>query len=382
MEKTMYVTGAGRTKFGPLKQTIPELLYEAMYKAVEDSSMDAKEIEAVYVGNFCAGPFQNQLHMNSLVAGLLPANDIPIIRVESACASASLALHQALKDLSRYSKILVVGVEKMTGVDGKKASEYISSAGDVLLDQSQGLIFPASYALIAAQHMRKYGTTTDDLALVSLKNHENANLNELAHFYHKKVTLEMIMNSPVVCTPLRLFDCSPISDGAAALVISNEKSTDRDVELSASQLATDTLSLSQRKDLTTFKATKKAGKLALEQAGITQKDVDLVQVHDCFTIAELVALEDLGFAQPGKAAEMVREGRTKLDGDLPVNTDGGLKGDGHPIGATGIAEVYELVVQLRGEAGKRQVDGAKVGLAQNIGGVGGTALVHILGRPD
>jgi len=308
----------------------------------------------------------------------LPKSNIPIIRIETACAAASSALYQAIISLNKFENIMVLGVEKMTAADNLSASKNISAAGDRLLDQDEGLIFPATYALIAQQHMLKYGTTLDDIALVSLKNHNNAGLNELVHFYHKKVNMEMIKNSPVVCSPLRLFDCSPVSDGAAAVIISKNKKTDRDIKIMASAMATDTISLCQRKNLTSFKAAKIAAKDAYRQANIKPKEIDIAEVHDCFTIAEMIAMEDIGLCKEGESKDMIRGEKTTIQGEIPVNTDGGLKTDGHPIGASGVAQIIEVVTQLRGEAGKRQISGAELGLTHNIGGIGGTAVIHIL----
>ncbi|CEG13861.1 conserved hypothetical protein [groundwater metagenome] len=373
-----YLIGTGRTKFGVLNENIPELAYEAMFNSLNDSNLSINDIDAIYVANFCAGPFQNQLHLNSLISSLLPKSNIPIIRIETACASASSALYQAVISLNKFENIMVLGVEKMTCVDSLSALKNISAAGDRLLDQDEGLIFPAEYALIAQQHMLKYGTTLDDIALVSLKNHNNANLNDLAHFYHKKVDIEMIKNSPIVCSPLRLFDCSPVSDGAAAVIVSKNKKTDRGIKIAASAMATDTISLCQRKDLTSFNAAKIAAKEAYKQANVKPTDIDIAEVHDCFTIAELIAMEDIGLCKEGESKYLIRDGRTTLRGDIPINTDGGLKADGHPIGASGVAQIIEVVTQLRGEAGKRHVQDAEIGLTHNIGGVGGTAVIHIL----
>lgn len=373
----MYVTGVGRTKFGILNKTIPELAYEAMIKTLNDTNLSIKDIDAIYVANFASGPFQNQLHLNSVVSSLLPEMRIPIIGIETACASGGAALYLALISLSKFENVMVLGIEKMTGVDNMESTKNVSMAGDRLLEQDAGLIFPASYALCAQQHMLDYKTTTDDLALVSFKNHQNANLNELAHFYYKETDMNQIKNSAVVCSPLRLFDCCPVSDGAAALIISRNKKTDRDIKIIASSLATDCISLVQRKIFTSFPAARKAAKEAYEQAGIKPSEIDIAEVHDCFTIAELIAMEDLFFCKVGESKDLIRNERTTLHGDLPINTDGGLKADGHPIGATGTAQVFEVVTQLRGEAGKRQVRGAEIGLTHNIGGVGGTATIHL-----
>jgi acetyl-CoA C-acetyltransferase len=288
-----------------------------------------------------------------------------------------MAVFNAIRTSNHFNNILVVGAEKMTNLDAKITSKNISMAGDVQLDQQNGVIFPASYALIAQQHMIKYGTTIDDLTLVSLKNHNNALLNPYAHFSHKKVTREMIEASPVVCSPLRLFDCSPISDGAAAIILSNDSDSHK-VRIVGSGAASDTISLMQRKDITSFTATKEAVKQAYKQSGLSIQDISFAQVHDCFTIAELVAMEDIGICKPGESKDWIRKGMTDINGVKPINVDGGLKGGGHPIGATGVSQIIEIVLQLRNEAGKRQLDNVKVGLAQNIGGIGGTAAVHIL----
>ncbi len=378
----MYITGIGRTKFGVLPRALPELLSEAVARALRDACMAPEELDAAYVANFCAGPFVGQLHLNSLLSSLLGGTHIPIIRVEAACASGGAALFQAGIALGRYRTILVAGVEKMSGLDGPTTSYNIAMAGDAGLDRTAGLVFPASYALIASAHMHAYGTTLGDLALVSLKNHQHANLNPLAHFYHKTVTLEDINASAPICSPLRLFDCSPISDGAAAVVLSAERRSDRDIETIASALATDTLALAERERFTTFPATRIAAAQAYAQAGLGPSDINLVQVHDCFTIAELIALEDLGFCQPGEGKELIRSGRTTRAGDIPTNVDGGLKADGHPIGASGLAQVYEIALQLRGEAGERQIPKARIGLAHNIGGIGGTCAIHVLRKDD
>jgi len=374
----MYITGIGRTKFGMLNNTIAQLASEAMHKALSDGKMSVDDIDAIYVSNFLGGPLEKQLHLNSLISGLFSERKIPIIRIETACASGASALNQAIMSLNNFKNVLVVGVEKMTNATNKKNTENLAMAGDRELDQKKGLIFPASYALIAQQHMIKYGTTHEDLELVSFKNHKNANLNPLAHFYYKQVTMDMIKNSPQISSPLNLFDCSPISDGAAAVIVSRDKKSDRDIEILGSSLATDCISISQRKDITSFPAAKIAAKEAFRQAKITPKDLDIAEVHDCFTIAELIAMEDIGLCEPGESKDLIRNGRTSLDGDIPINTDGGLKADGHPVGASGLAQIHEIVLQLRNEAGKRQVDGAKIGLAHSIGGVGGTAAIHIL----
>ncbi len=374
-----YITGIGRTKFGALPQTLPELAYEAMFNAIHDSRMNIKDIDAIFVSNFLGGPLNSQLHLNSVIASLLPGMNIPIVRVETACASSSVAFKQALYSLEKLDNVMVLGAEKMTSKGLLGMTESIAMAEEQMVDQQNGMIFPANYALIAQQYMRKYSMSHEVLEQVSLINHANARLNPMAHFFYKDVTLDTIQKSPIVATPLNLFDCSPISDGAAAVVLSKEKISGRDVSVLSSQYTTDMMSLTRRESLTSFKATRLAAQKAYAEAGVTPKDIDLVEVHDCFTISELLAIEDLGLCKPGEAGELVMSGRIERGGDIPVNTDGGLKANGHPIGATGLAQIYEVVAQLRGEAGERQIKGRKIGMTQNIGGVGGTAAVTILG---
>ncbi len=376
----MYINGIGRTKFGTLSKSLVELTYEAMFNAIEDSPLDIKDIDEIYVSNFLGGPLNGQLHFNSIIASLLPSLNIPIIRIETACASSSVAFNQALNSLKKSPNIMIIGVEKMTGTKLMSPTDAIAMAGDHEIDYDQGLIFPAAYALIAQQYMQKYGVAHDILEKVSFINHKNANRNPLAHFYHKEVTIEMIKKSQMISSPLNLFDCSPLSDGAAAIIISDKKHADRDIRILSSRIATDTISLTQRADLTSFLATKIAAKKVYADAGLTPEKIDIVEVHDCFTISELLALEDLGFCAPGESSTMIENGDILPDGALPVNTDGGLIGDGHPIGATGLAQIFEIVTQLRLEAGSRQVADPEIGLTQNIGGTGGTCGITLLGR--
>lgn len=376
----MYITGIGRTKFGMLTESLPELAYEAMYNAINDSNLSIGDIDAIFVSNFLGGPLNGQLHLNSVIASLIPDMNIPILRIETACASSSVALKQAMHSISDFDNILVLGVEKMTSNPVIGQTEAIGMAAHRDLDQLNGLIFPANYALIAQQYMLKYGINHDILEKISYINHKNANLNPLAHFYYKEVTMELIRKSPIISTPLNLFDCSPVSDGAAAVIISNEKKSNRDIEILSSQFVTDSISLTQRKNLTSFKAANVAAWKAYDESGTSSDDIDILEVHDCFTISELIALEDLGFCKPGEAPKMVQDGSILIDREIPVNIDGGLKANGHPIGATGLAQMYEVVTQIRGEAGERQVRNVKIGMTHNIGGIGGTAAVTILGE--
>jgi len=374
-----YVIGVGKTRFGPSSHTIARLAHEAILGALDDAQMSIEDVRAFIVANFLGGPNESQLHLNSVVAGLFPGINMPGWRVEAACASGGAAIHQATHMLGAYDPILVVGVERLSGRPGGELTRNIGMAGDVILDQSQGLNFPATYALVAQRHMQRHGTTTRDFELVSLKNHANARLNPLAHFHHKRVTQADIDSGATVASPLRLFDCCPVSDGASAAIISSQPRDERSVPLIGTGLSTDVISLSQREDHTSFAAARGASRIAYQQAGIAPADVDLAEVHDCFTIAEIVAMEDLGLAAPGEAVGLIRTGETALAGSIPVNPSGGLKAGGHAIGATGVSQVYEACLQLRGEAGERQVPGSRIAVTHNVGGVGGTCAVQVLG---
>jgi len=268
-----------------------------------------------------------------------------------------------------------VGVEKLTSAPTRFVTEDLMMASERVYEQMEGLNFPAQNALIAQQYMMKYNVSPKDLALVALKNHENAFLNPKARFYKKKVTMDMIKKSPIVSSPLRLFDCSISVDGAAAAIITKEKS---DIEIIGSSLYADRLPAFESKDMTTWEGTTFAVKSAYTQAGITSKDIDFAELHDAFTPVELMAYEDLGFAEKGEGKKLIKKGITKMNGTLPVNTSGGLKAKGHPVSATGISQIYEITKQMRQQAGKRQLDRTKIGLAHNVGGVGSTVTVNIL----
>ncbi len=375
-----FVVGVGKTRFGPTSKSTPQLMQEAMLDALTDACVTPEELDAVIVGNFLGGPNEQQLHLNSVVVGLLPGINLPSWRTEAACASGGVAIHQAVLALARYSTVLVIGVERMSDVVGLELTRNIGMAGDVRLDQAVGLNFPANYALVAQSHMTRYGTSTRDLELVSLKNHANANLNPKAHFHLKKVSQADIDAGPTVASPLRLFDCCPVSDGAAAAVIAREPRDDRSVRVMGSAVSSDVISLSQRRSLTSFAASVDAARRAYAEAGLGPEGVNFAEVHDCFTIAEIVAIEDLGLARVGEAARLTREGETSIGGSIPINASGGLKAGGHAIGATGVGQIYEAVTQLRGEAGARQIRTPRVGVTHNVGGVGGTCAVHVLGR--
>ncbi|MDO8503774.1 MAG: thiolase domain-containing protein [bacterium] len=371
------IIGCGLTKFGELwDKSLFDLSYEAGTEAIKDSSIDKNKIEAVFVSNMIYGKLSNQDHLGAVVASLLGIHGASF-RIEGACASGGLAIHLAIQSLlaGTYKNVLVVGVEKMTDATSTEISGALMGAGSED-ERRAGLTFPALYALMAKAHMQKYGTTRKHLTAVSIKNHFHASLNERAQFPFE-VTEEKILGSACISDPLTLFDASPITDGAGAVVLSSE--TDgHGVFITGSAVATDTVDLAARESLTELAATREASRKALNMAGVEIKDIKVAEVHDCFTIAEILAMEDLGFCKKGDGGRFVAKGITKLGGKLPINTSGGLKACGHPVGATGVKQIVEIANQLRGRLGKRQVKDANVGLTQNVGGTGATVVVHIL----
>ncbi len=378
------IIGVGCSKFGELwEKSFREIYLEAGLKAIEDAGIEGKEIEALYVGNMSSGMYLNQEHVAALIADYagLAELGIPAIRVEAADASGGLALKEAYMAVaSGIHKIVVAaGVEKVTDVGD--AMKIASSSADQEWECFAGANLPALYALIARLHMKKFGGKEEDLALVAVKNHKNAVNNPIAQF-RREISVEEVLNSPYIAEPLKVLDSAPISDGAAAIVLASEeiarKYTDTPVFIECAQ-ASDYVALQSRKDLLTMNAVVKAAREAYRRAKVSAKDIDVAELHDSFTFAEILEYEDLGFAEKGKGYELIREGVTEIGGDLPVNTSGGLKACGHAIGATGIRQAVEIVQQLRNEAGKRQVD-AEVGLSLNIGGTGATAVVTIYKR--
>ncbi len=377
------VIGVGMNKWGELwDMSIRDIFTEAALKAIDDSGVD--HIDAMYIGCMTSGLFVGQEHLGSLMADYLGQGNIPASRVESACCSGGLALRSAFMDVASGMNDIVLagGVEKMTDVGGDGATYALATAADGEYEVYNGATFPGLYALMARAHMERYGTTRKQLAEVAVKNHDNGSKNPLAQFPFK-TTVDGVINAVMVADPLTLMDCSPITDGAAAVIlcpadmVGNYKNHPA-VKIIGSGHATDSIALHSRDDFTSLKATEIAGKKALKMAGKKLSDIDLCEVHDCFTIAEIVVTESLGFFEPGQGGPAAEAGETRIDGKIPINTSGGLKSKGHPVGATGIAQIYEVVSQLRGEAGERQIKNAKVGMAQNMGGSGGSTLVHIL----
>jgi acetyl-CoA C-acetyltransferase len=384
MMREVAVIGVGMTKWGELwEKSLRTIFVETALLALEDSGLD--HIDSMYVGSMSSGLFVGQEHLASLLSDYLGQNPVPAARVESACASGGLALRMGFIEVASGMSdfVLVSGIEKMTDVNSHEATYALGTASDQEYEGYHGITFPGLYALIARAHMEKYGTTREQLAMVAVKNHRNGSLNPLAQ-YPYQISVESVLNSALVADPLRVLDCSPITDGAAALVLCPvDKAREMKkpvVKIIGSGHATDTIALSSRKDITWLESTFQAAKRAYDMAGKEPKDLDVIEVHDCFTIAEICVLEALGVVEKGKGGEATEQGLTSLEGKIPVNTSGGLKSKGHPVGATGVAQVIEIVKQLCEEAGKRQIKGAKIGLTQNMGGSGGSSLVHIFER--
>ncbi|MCS7115898.1 MAG: thiolase domain-containing protein [Nitrososphaerales archaeon] len=383
------VIGVGMTKFGRHEDKgTRELFVEAASKAIEDAKISPKDIQAAFIGCLSAEWWEHQSHLGSLYADWLGINTIPATRVESACASSGAALRCGVLAVASglHDIVLVGGVEKMYSgprkiSDTAYTTEGLALAADEAYEQAQGLTFPGLYALIATAHMHKYGTKKEQLSKIAVKNHKNAAKNPLAHF-QKEITLEEAMNARMIAYPLNLYDCCPISDGAAAAILCRadlaRRFTDTLIYIIASAQASDTIALHNRQSYTSLRSARVAAQEAYKMAKIEPKDVDIAEVHDCFTIAELIAYEDLGFCKPGEGGKLIDEGEVEVGGRIPVNTDGGLKAKGHPVGATGVAMIHEIVKQLRGEA-VNQVK-AEIGLAHNVGGSGGSCTVHILKR--
>ena len=378
------VIGVGMTKWGELwEKSLRTIFVETALLALDDAGVD--RIDSMYVGSMSSGLFVGQEHIASLLADYLGQAPVPSARVETACASGGLALRLGFMEVASGMSdvVLVSGIEKMTDVSGDEATYALGTAADQEYEGYHGITFPGLYALIARAHMEKYGTTREQLALVAVKNHLNGSKNPLAQ-YPFKITVDSVLNSVMVADPLRILDCSPITDGAAAVILCPiemaRKMNKPVVKITGSGHATDSIALSSRKDITWLEATYQAGKRAYAMANKKPKDIDILEVHDCFTIAEICVIEALGIVEKGKGGEAAEDEITYLEGKIPVNTSGGLKAKGHPVGATGVAQVIEIVKQLRGEAGKRQVKDPRIGMAQNMGGSGGSTVVHIFER--
>jgi acetyl-CoA C-acetyltransferase len=380
------IVGAAMTKFGELwDHSLRDIGLESGMRALMDAQMETEDIQALFLGNMSAGRFIQQEHIGALIADHAGLADrgVPATRVEAGGASGGLALHQAYTAIASglYDVAMVGGAEKMTDVSDADAEETMSFAADQEWEVFFGASLASLYAIMARRHMHDFGTTPEQLAHVAVKNHEHGSGNPNAQFKNK-LRVEQVLRAGRVAEPLGMLDCSPISDGGAALVLATldraKEMTDHPVVITGAAQASDTLALHDRWSLTSQRATRTAAARAFSQSGRTVEEMDLMEVNDGFTIGEIIALEDLGMAEPGKGGHLAEEGITALGGKTPVNTSGGLKARGNPPGATGVAQAVEIYDQLLGRAEGRQVGDARIGLAQNVGGTGATVTVHIM----
>jgi acetyl-CoA C-acetyltransferase len=379
------VIGIGCTTFGKHDGVgITDLAVQACRQALDDAGVPNERVQAFYLGNFVSEALVHQGSLAPMVAHRVGLRTIPCTKVEGACASSGIAFrHGVLLIASGLCDIvLTAGAEKMTSSETTTVTEALASAGDAETEMRLGLTFPGTFGIIMRRHMYQYGTTREQVAMVSVKNRGNGSTNPKAHF-QKPVSLEEVLGSRLISDPLRLYDCPPISDGASAAVlcaadVAGEFSS-RPIDVIGSGHAMGPGTLFEMADLTSFEASVSASREAYRMAGVSPRDIDVAEVHDCFTIAEIAAIEDLGLVAKGEGGRATEKGLTALGGPIPVNPSGGLLAKGHPVGATGLAQIYEIVLQLRGEA-MNQVAGAQIGLAHNLGGTGATSTVHILKR--
>src|SRR5579864_2628940 len=381
------VIGIGKTAFGAFAdRDLRSLAVEAGEKAMADVHVSPSKVEAFYVGNFAGPSFVGQNHLAPYIAGAMGITGVPCTRFEAACASSGSAFFHAVSAVGAglYDFVLVGGVEKMTSQPTPKVTEILAGAGDMCGEGRAGATFPALFAMIARRHMYQFGTTREHMAAVAVKNHANGAKNPQAHM-RKVITMEQALNGKPVAEPLTVYDCSLISDGAAAVMIAPleraSEFTDKPLKILGIAQTSDHVALDEKADITTFRAVTVAAQKAYKMADVKPQDIQFAEVHDCFTIAEIVATEDLGFIKKGEGGPYALEGRTCIKGERPVNASGGLKSKGHPVGATGTGQICDVVMQIRGQAGERQIARHSLGLAQNLGGSGATAVVTILGAP-
>jgi len=381
------IISAGMSKFGKHDGLLArEIFSQAASEAFSRCPKlePKRDVKAMFIGHM-GEAYEHQGHTGSTIADWTGLTGIPTTRTEAACGSSGVALRSGIYAvLSGLADVVIVGgVEKMTHRTTAEVTEYLAMASDYPFEQWHGITFPGLFALMATAHMHAFGTTQEQMAQVAVKNHYHGSLNPKAHM-QKEIALETVMNSRFVAWPLKIYDCSLITDGASCIILAKPelavKYTDQPVHIVCSGQASDTIGLYERKSLTSLSATKLAAKMAYEMANVEPENVNLAEVHDCFTFAELMAYEDLGFCKEGESGSLIESGQTRLSGRIPVNTSGGLKAKGHPVGATGTAQAYEIYLQLTDQAGKRQVQDAKVALTHNVGGSGATAAVHIYRR--
>jgi acetyl-CoA C-acetyltransferase len=381
MTNKVCVLGAGSTKYGKLNESIIEIALNASKDAIESAGITPKDIQAGYISNVF-GVTDKQVHMAPVIMSNLGIPHVPGLTIESACGSGSVMFREAYANIAAgfYDCVLALGVEKITHTGTTQSTTLFSYCSDFFYEGGNGASFPGLFASIARVYMTTHKANEEDLAYVAVKNHENGILNPKAHV-RKKITVDDVMKSPVVASPLKLYDCCPFSDGASAVILCNEefakKSRKPYVEVIGSGRGASPAAVQAREDITTIPSTISAAKQAYKMAGITPKDIDFAEVHDCFTIAEIIDIEDLGFFPKGTAAHAVREGATRRNGEIPINPSGGLKSKGHPIGATGVGQVVEVFEQFTGKAGERTVKNAETALTHNFGATGASAAVHI-----
>lgn len=382
--RTVCVVGTGFSEWGEVwRRSFRQLFVDAASTAIKDAGID--HIDSLYVGCMSGGLFVGQEHIGALMADYLGMSGVAAVRVESACASGGMAFRQAYLEVASGASDIVMasGVEKMTDVDGDDATYALATAADQEYEVFHGATFPGLYAMMAHAHMEKYGTTRDMLSSVSVKNHRNGAKNPVAQ-YPFEITMEQVAKSVMVADPLHILDCSPITDGAAAVIVTSEDVAKKlgkpYIKVLGSAIGTDSMALAQREDITTIKSTSIAAGKALAMAGKSIDQIDFAEVHDCFSISELMVAESIGKFVPGKAGEASLAGETSLEGSFPINSSGGLKSKGHPVGATGVAQIVEVYKQLTqiAENGRQIPNRPTIGMTQNMGGSGASSVVHIL----
>ena len=381
----VFLIGAAGTKYGKSNLTARDLSMLDSKHAIESSGIKSHDIQAAFVAN-AFGMAEKQGHLGPLLMSSLGIPHVPSSTIEAACCSGGSAFREAYVNVASgfYDVMLVTGTEKVSHLDTLTATTYFAYGGDYLFEGNSGASFPGLYAAMARAHMHEHGTTEEELAAVAVKNHNNGIFNEKAHL-QKKITVDDVLKSPVVADPLKFFDSCPFSDGAAAAIIASEEfmnknGLEKKVSIKGSGRSGGSGSLHTRDNISSLESTIKASREAFGQAGINVKEIDFAEVHDCFTIAEIIAMEDLGIFEKGQASKAVVEGRTAINGEIPINPSGGLKSKGHPVGATGVGQIVEVFDQLTGNSGKRQVNDARIGLTHNVGATGGSCAVHIFER--
>jgi len=379
-----WVVGGASNRFGKMKETGREAATRVAFEAIQQSGLEPKDIGYTFVSN-CFGFTEKQGHVGPLINGGLGIPDVPSCTIESACSSSSAGLHEAFVQVAGgfIDAALVVGVEKLSHLDTLTATSYFAEAADYAFETKNGATFPGLYATLANAYQKAFPMKPEVLGAVAIKNHANAARNPHAQF-QREISMETYLNSPMIASPLRLYDCCPFSDGAAAVVVAAKefvgKPTTEPLVFRASARAGSITEMQDRPDLLGLPASRTAAQKAFRQAGMEPKQIDFLEVHDCFTIAELLALEDLGFLPRGHAGAAEVDGVTARDGKLPVNPSGGLKAKGHPVSATGASQVVEIFEQFNGLAKGREVPHAETALAHNVGATGGSCSVHIFSR--